>query len=119
MTGVSTGNFHKVALIDSVLGNRNGSSSQISFDHLVAQFLAQLGPHVETLADLQNDAGWPRGAVAFVWSGTEAQKGVYRQTVGFRADAWKRVGDLPAQIARDRGQHTGSQDVQRCDRLDA
>jgi|GEM_PF-3417419 len=111
MTGVSTDNFNRVSLIDSLIGNREGSTVQIEVARFLAQMLAQLGPQVDTVVLLRADLDWPAGSLAFVTGDTAANNGQYRKTGAVGSGGWSRQGDLPQQIVRDRSQHTGTQAI--------
>lgn len=108
----------EVFLIDDVLGNREGSTTRIQMAHLAAQILSQIGPQVSTLAELNNERNWPRGAMGHVLADpTASNLGLYRKTSDMGAGGWTRLGPLPAQIVRDRAQHTGTQGMDTIDGL--
>ena len=94
--GLRSQNLPFASVVDSLLGNAEGTTYQIDLTRLVSLVSALLGPTYSTRALLYADLAWPERTVAYVrGDATAGYNGVYRKTGASGAGAWTRVGDLP------------------------
>jgi len=95
--GVTSTNLPEASVIDTLVGNRAGSTVMIDPARLAQQLsLDAIVVNLETRALLFADLAWPEGARGAVWGDpTEALRGVYLKAGASGAGSWSRIGDLP------------------------
>lgn len=95
--GVTTDLLPEALIVDSLIGNRDGSTVRILIERLAALLVSLIGPVYGTRAALYADLAWPANSVAHVRAdGTPAFNGIYKKSGASGAGAWTRIGDLPS-----------------------
>lgn len=96
MPGLTTTELPTASLIDSVIGNRNGSTVVVPVEQLNVLIDATRGPSYETRAGLYADLAWPVDMIGQVYGdATAAYQGVYKKLGASGAGSWTRIGPLP------------------------
>ncbi|WP_323006578.1 hypothetical protein [Pseudorhodobacter sp.] len=97
MSGVRTINLDDAAIVDELLGNRDGATVRIALNRLVTLMTTLMGPNYATRAELLADLVWPDRAQGQIWGdGFAGYNGVYRKEGAAGTGTWSRVGDLPS-----------------------
>ena len=90
--GVKTISLPAISQIDSVIGNRDGSTGLIPFANLAAQVRGNVGPSYETVAELNADLDWPSGSLGIVYGEGDETDGLYQKAGASGAGYWSRIG---------------------------